>query len=178
MSVPKCDRGESKMEFYHNAIVIQTEVIKLLLKDFGLKKKVRTIEILTKMYNMDTADEQELRDIMSKYHMDSAIIDEYPEWLINYFRESMLLTLRDMMNNIRAANGTYVMTREEYGERRLCWDRAINNCNQLIGEMECVITMLPETDAEKYMPLVKMIKKEIDLLKGVRKSDNKMLGRL
>lgn len=53
MSVPKSQRGQSAMEFYHNALILRQEITALLLRDFGLKKKVRTVEILTKMYNIE-----------------------------------------------------------------------------------------------------------------------------
>jgi hypothetical protein len=40
--------------------------------------------------------------------------------------------------------------------------------------MQYVISILP-VDAEKYMPYVAMVDREIALLKGWRKSDNKIL---
>lgn len=177
MSVPKSQRNQSTMEFYHNALKLRHEITALLLRDFGLKKKVRTIEILVKMYDVDPNDEKTLAAILNKYKMDSSIIDEYPSWLVDEFRKTILDILRDISLNIKMANSIYIQTKEEYTERRLYWDRAIGNCQQLLAEMQFVIETLP-VDAEKYMRYVEMIDKEINLLKGVRKADNKTLGKL
>lgn len=177
MSVPLGDRGESGMEFYHNALVLRKEITGLLLRDFGLKKKIRTIEILVKMYKIEPSDKETLQSILTKYRMDSSVIDEYPEWLIKDFRDTIITTLRNLRMNIRMGNSIYVTTKAEFDERRNCWNRAIGSCQQLLEEMQFVIETLP-VDAEKYMRYVGMIEKEIKLLKGVRKADNKILGRL
>ena len=177
MSVPKSQRNQSVMEFYHNALNLRHEITALLLRDFGLKKKIRTVEILVKMCDIDPADKQTLTSILNKYKMDSSIIDEYPSWLIAEFRQTILGILRDMSLNIKMANSIYIQTKEEYTERRLFWDKAIGNCQQLLAEMQFVIETLP-VDAEKYMRYVGMIDKQINLLKGVRKADNKALGKL
>ena len=165
------------MEFYHIATKLRKEITALLLRGFGLKKKIRTTEILVKMYKIEPADEQTLKSILTKYRMDSSVIDTYPEWLIEDFRDTIITILRNMRMNIRMANSIYITTRAEYDERRNCWNRAIGSCQQLLEEMQFVIETLP-VDAEKFMRYVGMIEKEINLLKGVRKSDNKILGRL
>lgn len=165
------------MEFYQNALKLRKEITALLLRDFGLKKKIRTTEILVKMYKIEPSDEQTLKAILTKYRMDDSVIDEYPEWLIKDFRDTIITILRNMRMNIRMGNSIFVTTKAEYDERRNCWNRAIGSCQQLLEEMQFVIETLP-VDAEKYMRYVGMIEKEINLLKGVRKSDNKILGRL
>ena len=129
------------------------------------------------MYKIEPSDEQTLKSILTKYRMDSSVIDEYPEWLINDFRNTIIIILRNLRMNIRMGNSIYVTTKAEFDERRNCWNRAIGSCQQLLEEMQFVIETLP-VDAEKYMRYVGMIEKEIKLLKGVRKSDNKILGRL
>ena len=42
------------------ALNLRHEITALLLRDFGLKKKIRTVEILVKMYDIDPADKQTL----------------------------------------------------------------------------------------------------------------------
>lgn len=177
MSVPEGKRGLSGMEFYHTALKLRREIISLLLRDFGLKKKERSIDLISKMYDIAPEDETALKSIVTKYRMDSSVIDEYPDWLIGEFRNTILLILRNLRLNIRMANSIYVTNKAEFDERRNCWNKAIGNCQQLLEEMQFVIETLP-VDAEKYMRYVGMIDKEITLLKGVRKNDNKILGRL
>lgn len=46
MSVLKNKRSVSSLEFYHNAITLRREITMLLLRDFGIKDKVRSIKSL------------------------------------------------------------------------------------------------------------------------------------
>lgn len=177
MSVPKSERGLSEMEFYYNATKLRRMMIELLLKDFGMKHKIRTVKRIGSMYNVSEEDKQTLQSIMTKYEMDDSIIDEYPSWLINEFRETILEILRNLRLNIRLANSIYISSKEEYYERRRYWTLAICNCQQLLDEMQFIIEML-DVDVNKYMIYVEVISKEINLLKGVRKSDNRILGKL
>lgn len=41
MSVPKHKRSESPMEFLHNALSLRREMTELLLRDFGVKSRIR-----------------------------------------------------------------------------------------------------------------------------------------
>jgi hypothetical protein len=65
----------------------------------------------------------------------------------------------------------------ELTERRIYQDRAIGNCETLLQEMAYAMSILPN-DANKYMGYVDMIQREIALLKGWRKSDNKLKAKL
>ena len=44
MSVLKNKRSVSSLEFYHNAIMLRREITMLLLRDFGIKDKVRSVK--------------------------------------------------------------------------------------------------------------------------------------
>jgi hypothetical protein len=72
------------MEFYHTARALREDLTNLLLRDFGVKDKVRT-EIVDGNKQL-------------------TIIEEYPEWLISYFRGNILVILRDLMKNITSGN--------------------------------------------------------------------------
>lgn len=43
MSVPKNKRTMSELEFFHNALVLRKEMTELLLRDFGIKNKTRSV---------------------------------------------------------------------------------------------------------------------------------------
>ena len=43
MSVLKNKRKQSKLEFFHNAYILRNEITLLLLRDFGIKDKIRTV---------------------------------------------------------------------------------------------------------------------------------------
>lgn len=174
MSVPLSRRSPSSMEFFHNAIKIRREFTRLLLKDFGIKPKIRNLDMVQKMYKMDDEDKGVLQSILEKYDMETRITDEYPEWLIDEFRGCILHILRELMLNLKMANSIYITTKEEYSRRRELWTNAVGNCEQLLDEMQYIIDIL-DVDAEKYMRYVEMLEKEVALIKGVRKADNKSL---
>lgn len=176
MSVPKPKRNLSELEFYYNAYIMRNEITNLLLRDFGVKDKVRNTKILCRIHKIEPQDEETLRKILEKYNMDN-IIEEYPSWLIDKFRNSIMDCLTDIMKNIIAANTIYPVNIAEYNKRRLLQDTAIGNCEQLLQEMQYVIDIIP-VDAQKYMRYVDMIEREIYLIKGWRKSDNKILKRI
>jgi len=176
MSVPVSKRGLSELEFYKVAIRLRKDITDLLLRDFGIKKKVRNTEILAKA-GMSEEDADEIKRLISKYDISPAITDEYPIWLVEHFRTRILNIMTVMVLNIRMANSIYPNSREEFFERRLHQDRAIGNCDQLLEMMQYIMSVFP-VDAQKYMRYVEMIDRERLLLKGWRKSDNKALRRI
>lgn len=75
MSVLKNKRSVSSLEFYHNAVSMRKEITSLLLRDFGVKNKVRDTVFLTK--NMSEEDAKLFKGLCEKYDFDGAI-EEYP----------------------------------------------------------------------------------------------------
>jgi hypothetical protein len=156
MSVLKNKRTLSKLEFFNNAIIMRKEITKLLLQDFGIKDKIRKIK----------DDNKEL-----------TIIEEYPEWLIRFFRQSIISTLRNLMMNITAGNTIYPSTPEELTERRKYQTMSIINCEQLLCDFNYIAEVFP-VELKKYMPFIEKILFEIKLLKGWRKSSNELLRKI
>jgi hypothetical protein len=125
----------------------------LLLRDFGVRDKVRKIK---------TEDNMEL-----------TIIEEFPNWLIVEFRQNVLRILHNLMMNITAGNTIYPAIPEEVVVRRQYQTAAIVNCEQLLQDLMYCSDALP-LGLEKFMPFVDAVEFEIRLLKGWRKSTNKM----
>lgn len=169
MSVLARKRGLSSLEFYKNAIVLRHKITKLLLRDLGLKKTVRNMRLNTK--KMEEDDYIAWNNINEKYGF-ARIPGDYPEWLIEKLRTSIWDITRDLILNITRAYTVWATTRAEANLRRTSQDKAIADCESLLKELELTIDILP-VDAEKYMQYVAIIDKEIALLKGWRKSDNK-----
>jgi len=151
MSVLKSRRSLSKLEFYHNARQLRENITNLLLRDFGVRDKVRKIR--------------------TEENMQLTIIEEYPEWLIVYFRDSIVKLLKSLMLNITAANTIYPTNGDELNLRRRYQTGAIVNCEQLLQEFQYCADVLP-IKIEKFLPYVEKIDFEIKLLKGWRKSSN------
>ena len=169
MSVLARLRSQSKYEFYMNAIRLRKEITKLLLRDLGAKKLIRNIKIRTE--GMEPQDADLLLGVMEKYEL-TALPGEYPMWLIEKLRDSIWDIMRDMHVNITRAYTIWATNDAEAQERRICQDRAIAACENLLQEMQLAIDVLP-VNAEKYMRYVGLIEKEIALLKGWRKADNR-----
>ena len=169
MSVLARLRTQSKYEFYMNAVKLRKEITKLLLRDLGVKKLIRNIKVKTE--GMEPQDADLLLGVMEKYEL-TVFPGEYPLWLIEKFRDSVWELLRDMHINITRAYSIWATNEAEAMERRICQDRAIADCESLLQELQLGLDVLP-IKAEKYMPYVDTIEKEIALLKGWRKADNK-----
>ena len=69
MSVLKNKRSVSSLEFYHNAIMLRREITMLLLRDFGIKDKVRSVKSLYGVPGMEPEDEQKFRKLMDAGEM-------------------------------------------------------------------------------------------------------------
>jgi hypothetical protein len=157
MSVLKNNRSLSKLEFYHNARTLREDITNLLLRDFGVRDKIRKIK------NDDGVE--------------VTIIEGYPKWLITFFRKSVVKILRSLMMNIMAGNTIYPVTLEELAERRKYQTAAIIDCEQLLSEMTYCSDVLP-VELTKFLPYVDKITFEIKLLKGWRKSSNELAKKI
>jgi hypothetical protein len=157
MSVLKNNRSLSKLEFYHNARTLREDVTNFLLRDFGVRDKVR------KSIEVD--------------NVEVTVIEKYPEWLITFFRQGIINTLRNLMMNITAANTIYPVNMEELAERRRYQTAAIVNCEQLLCDMTYCADVLP-VELGKFMPYIDKISFEIKLLKGWRKSSNDLARKI
>lgn len=169
MAVLARKRTLSQMQFYMTAIDLRKSITFILLRDLGVKNKVRTLKFIEK--GMAPEDAKTLNNITDKYGMNS-LINEYPEWFIDKIRNSIWDILRDMMLNITWAYSIWATCKAEAEARRVYQDKAIADCESLIKELELALDILP-VNSEKYMPYVDKILKEEALLKGWRKSDNK-----
>ena len=112
MSVLKNKRGLSKLEFYHNARKLRLDITNLLLRDFGVRDKIRRVK---------TEDGEPV-----------TIIEEYPVWLIGKFRDSIIAILRNLMMNITAGNTIYPTNETELQFRRQLkgWRKSNNKLNE------------------------------------------------
>jgi len=157
MSVLKNNRNLSNLEFYHNARTLREEMTNFLLRDFGVRDKIRKYK--------------------GEDNIEVTIIEEYPAWLITFYRESILTLLRSLMLNITAANTIYPVTMEELAERRKFQTAAIYNCQQLLCELTHCADVLP-VELNKFLPYIEKISFEIKLLKGWRKSSNDLARKI
>lgn len=157
MSVVKNKRSLSRLEFYNNARKLRNDLTNFLLRDFGVRNKVyRSIEEDNKVV---TTTEQ------------------YPQWLVDYYRKSIISILNSLMTNIVAANSVYPINLDEVNYRRILQDKAIANCEQLFQELVYLSDVLP-ISLIKVEPYAETIDFEITLLKAWRKTTNTIARRI
>lgn len=172
MSVPVWQRTESKVEFLSNFHKLRHETLQILLRDFGIKERTYTVELIEKIYNVEKEDKETLENIMEKYKMDSMDIAKYPSWLIDTWRQEILRMLNLLGVEIELGNSIYVTNEPEYIERRRHFTLAIGYCNALKDKLQEIISEI-NVSVGAYTNVGLLLKKEIDLLKGVRKADKK-----
>ena len=177
LSVIKEKRSLSELEFYHNALKLDKELNQLLLKDFGIRDKVRELKYFCDIKKLDSEDKEMFLKIVEKYKMDENIIESYPLWLIDYYRKCILDDMQELFKNITEANSIYAINIQEWEERRRYQTKAIANVQNLSLTMNRIIHNLP-VNANKMMRFVDMIATEDKLLRGWRKGGNKLLKKL
>ena len=176
MSVLKSKRKTSRLEFLHTAYKIRKNITELLLRDFGVKAKVRNSELYTRINRMSPEDTEQFLEIVDKYGIRN-IVDEYPEWLISDMRVRVMSEVRFLIRNIIQANTLYPTTMDEWTERRKYQSQAIGCCEQILQELQYILTVI-DINVNKYLPYVDLIEKEIALLRAWRKSDNRLLKKI
>ncbi|TYZ24934.1 hypothetical protein [Selenomonas ruminis] len=169
MSVLARMRKLSQYEFYVNALKLRKSMRFLLLRDLGIKDKVREVHEFTK--DMSEDDRVEFIILASKYNMEK-FSTEYPQWVIEKLRNAIWEHLDQMIDHITYAYSVWPTSKAEYDHRRVEMDKAISSCECLKKDLEGAIDILP-VNVEKYISYVEKIDKEIALIKGWRKADNK-----
>ena len=172
MSVPKNKRTLSKFEVYEQAVKFRAIMTNLILKDFGIKDRIKDIRFVSK--NMPTELNAQIESLLNLYQEEHKVILNYPTWFVEKERDVVNDLLVDLVHSIVQANKIYISNRSEYEERRLLIDKAIYTCHSLLVELRFIADTLhiPLSKMENY---IKMLDTEINYLKGWRQADNKLL---
>lgn len=169
MSVLKANQKPSPFEVEHYAYKIRTVITDLALRKFGLKEYVEKPKPETySKWSQQQKDGYDKSVAKNKERYEAFI-----EWFIPDEQKSILNLCRNMIHEIFLANEIYPQHLCECDERRLHQDLAIGYCENLIQELQYVITTF-HVNIEKYETITKMIVHEQQLIKGWRKSDNKV----
>lgn len=169
MSVLKANQKPSPFEVEHHAYKIRTVITDLALRKFGLKEYAEKPKPETySKWSQQQKDGYDKSVAKNKERYEAFI-----EWFIPDEQKSILNLCRNMIHEIFLVNEIYPQHLCECDERRLHQDLAIGYCENLIQELQYVITTL-HVNIEKYETITKMIVHEQNLIKGWRKSDNKV----
>lgn len=174
MSVLATNRTKSKLKVYVNALALRKTMYYFILRDFGMKDKIRNVGAFS--MHLEKEDYDTFQEMMTKYGVEKFKL-EYPEWMISRFRDPIFIHLDDLIDNITHAYSIWPTLRLEYETRRNYINKAVGDCECLLKDLEKTYDILP-IKAEKMMPYVEKIIEEIKLLKGWRKSDNQRFKNL
>lgn len=84
----------------------------------------------------------------------------------------------DIVGDLHRANDLFVTNMMECEQRRLYQDKAIANCDVLKQELQSVIDVISGLNINKYKISIKLIDKELVLIKSWRKADIRLKKKL
>lgn len=170
MSVIKSKRKPSDFEVFHHLNKLRKDITDLLLRDFGYDpyKAIQRVEHQFGGRSYDELTESE----KERYNRLVERNNSFNAWFIEDERKACIDCLRNITESVYVANSIYPLYYEELAERRVYQDRAIGQCGRLTQEIQYAIETLP-VDVNKSLPFGEMIDKQIKLIKGWRKSDNR-----
>lgn len=172
MSVPQSNRNRSKMEFFDFLYKIEEKIIKFVLADFGATHTYRSLRIFCFRAKMNEEDSKVLEEIKQKYGIDT--IASYPEYILSYFREAILVDCREVMNLISIAYTMYPTTVFEFNTRKKYQVKAIGICYDMKHELQMCIRLFDSPHIEKFTDIIEDIDKEIEYIRQWKKDCNKI----
>lgn len=175
MSVAVRNRSESEIDYHYDAVMVDQSIFQLALRDFGVKNKARSVDFYTKINKMSEEDAKEFKDIVQRNNLDTGIIENYPEWALDFFRKSLVSTSSRMAYDVQMAckiNEVEVSNYNEFLKRQEFQDAALGECKEIFRQLQKIMTTLP-IDANKLMPYTGQIIKLEDEIIAWRKECNK-----
>jgi hypothetical protein len=151
MSVPKGKRGISDMEFFRLSNELYAVLIDWLLRDFGVRDKVR------KSKNKEEPDE----------------LLKFPAWYIEHIRKHILAILDRYMEYLITANTIYPATYAELETRRNYQNYALGQLEYLEQYLQHALLKLPIAKA-KTLRYFDLIEHTISIVKLWRKSNSRI----
>lgn len=172
-NVPKSQRKKQPFEARQHFSKLSGEVADLLMNSFGYSD-YQYEKLIERFGNNLKIDEDRRKDAVERMEFKRKNFDE---WFIQHERDTVLTILRQAVSEFTIGNSIFPTGEalmEEYKERRMHMDKSIAYCYDLIAEIQFAIETLP-VDLNKFNHFNELITKQIELIKGVRQSDNRFL---
>ena len=171
MSVLKSNRSQSPTEFEKNAEDLRSQIVDWMMRDFGTRKNIKHIQASVK--GMSDEDIETVNGILAKYDRSPKQLQSvYPEWFIEDEIKFINATLHRLSSNIEHANKIYIYFKQDKKQRRAYQSAAIGDCGDLKKEIQFLVKKIG-TDLNQIGDIICKIDREIDLLRGWKKSDSK-----
>lgn len=139
-----------------------SDVVKSKRKDNPIKVKVKDVSFDIRI---------ELEDYIIQDFAISEKLKRWDKYIVSKARDKVFNDLEQIGTHIEIANSIHMKTSTDYEERRKHTQLAIGYCNSLVNELEYIITKYEhKINVNKYKTTIKLVKKEINHLKGWRAS--------
>ena len=171
-NIPKSKRSQSKLEALHRAYALRKNITAELMATFGYSQK--KLEALVQKMTAHVQDAEERAKMCQAIR---EVIDGFDSWFIRRERDRVADFCQGITEHLRAANTIWPTNMSEYEERRLEIDRAIVCCAKLQDELQYIAETMP-ADKNKYMNIVLEIEAETEMLKALRKADNRFCKKI
>lgn len=173
MSVPVSKRGETGLEADHHLHALRDEITDFILLDFGYSKEKNNEKI-----------ERFRKSHEYSEHCDAIVArrkkkaESFEEWFIDREADALLEMMRKIQVEYTIGNSIYPSNTPakvmEYRERRRHMNEAISTCYALMQEIQYIGRILP-VDLNRFETITESILKQIALIKGIRKADNRFI---
>ncbi len=166
--IPVSKRKESRLIAQHEAYKIRKRMTFELMRNFGLTQK-RLDEYVGKQtaYIQDEAERKREQEALRMRIAD----------FVRKERDRVTDLSTGVTGHLRAANTIYPEYWQEFIERRLELDKAMEYCNRLQDELQYIAVAL-NADKNKYTSIVLDIDKVFNLIKKLRQSDRRLIPNL
>lgn len=144
------------------------------MRDFGIRSRVRKVSNLFEIAELTDEDKEILKDLCDRYPAlnDGKVLEDYPEWIIDDIRKTVIKESNSLHLNVVKANSIYPTPPYdmELHQRRAYINVSITSCEALIRVIDYASDIFP-LNLNSLETLVKMLMKEVALLKHMRKTD-------
>lgn len=165
MILEKDRNEETPFAVRDNALEMRQRITELSFRRFGKKPR----EMPRTPSNWDEWSEKSQQGWLEREERKLREAEQFDEWFIANERYVLDRICREIVFNIDKANTLNPQYDFEYDEQRLLQDKAIGLCFNLKRELDYIIVTMP-TNKNFATKTIPMIKREINLLRGWRKS--------
>ena len=157
--IPKSERTESRLRAQHQAYQIRARITAELMASFAYSQKKQEAHIRKMVQHVK---DPEAREEMAKAIREQE--EDFACWFIKRERDRVADFCQGIASHLRAANTIWPTYMNEFLERRLEMDRAMECCNQLQDELQYGIVL--------------DVQAEFETIKALRQSDNRFLKKI
>lgn len=171
MSVPKYRRSHSKLDAFFEAVKLRHIVVEMVLRSFGMKTIEHRRLVTPKMRERfpQLAKKFDQIDEYQTVVEETKALEEYEKWVTRKVRDNLFKYCANLVAHISAANGIRCVIADEYKERIILEDRAIEDIENIKQEVQ-FIEEFYDINLNRYMGYSEQLEKTKTYLYNWKKS--------